>query len=194
MGKNFTTFSPLRKILEKSPSAHPWKKSFGRPWAAMHKQQVCVGLWMLRGALLQATGQNQRCIYDENYVFQHPLLWQRISFEAQRIDCGVVAKSRHALNAASPSTETGWMVNFIASLKTCRALKSVQLIGNATFYPVNRQKYIPMSDSKQALGYPVNHYPDNTTLIKSITPVLSTQAKMNVDLHVKLHGFLTRFL
>jgi len=23
---------PLEKFLEKSPSAHPWKKSFRRPW------------------------------------------------------------------------------------------------------------------------------------------------------------------
>jgi len=29
--KNFTTFSPPRKILEKSPLFSPWKKSFRRP-------------------------------------------------------------------------------------------------------------------------------------------------------------------
>jgi len=26
------------------------------------------------------------------------MLWQRISYEAQRIDCGIVAKSPHTLN------------------------------------------------------------------------------------------------
>jgi len=30
---NFTTFGPPRNILEKSPTATPWKKSFRRPWA-----------------------------------------------------------------------------------------------------------------------------------------------------------------
>jgi len=39
----------------------------------------------------------------------------------------------HALNALSASTEAGWMVNFIVSLKICRALKSVKLISNVTF-------------------------------------------------------------
>jgi len=31
---NFTTFgSPLEKILKKSPTAPPWKKSYRRPWS-----------------------------------------------------------------------------------------------------------------------------------------------------------------
>jgi len=34
-------------------------------------------------------------------------------YEAQRVDCGVVAKSPHALNVLSISTEAGWMESFI---------------------------------------------------------------------------------
>jgi len=44
-------------------------------------------------ALLAATGQIGRCIFDENHAFLTFTAWQRISYEAQRIDCVVIAES-----------------------------------------------------------------------------------------------------
>ena len=53
--------------------------------------------------------QTSSAYTTETMHFQHSVLWQRISYEAQRIDCGVVAKSAHALNALSAHTEMGWI-------------------------------------------------------------------------------------
>ena len=86
-------------------------------------------------ALLAAIGQIGRCIFDENHGFLTFTAWQRISYEAQRIDCGVIAKipHGHALCALSASTETGWIVSFLVSLKICRALKRVKRISCVAF-------------------------------------------------------------
>jgi len=81
------------------------------------------------------------------------LLWQRISYEAQRIDCGVAAKGPRALNALSASTEAGWIVSFTVSLKICRALQSVKLIGTVIFYPVTKISGYRIAKN---LGCPVN--------------------------------------
>jgi len=50
--------------------------------------------------------------------------------------CGVVVKCPHALNAHSASTEAGWILMFMVSLKIYRAVKSVELISNVTFLSV----------------------------------------------------------
>jgi len=63
--------------------------------------------------------------------FYHLLLC--FSYEAQCIDCGVVAISPDALNAIFTSTEAGWTVSFIVRLKICRVLKTGKLVSNITF-------------------------------------------------------------
>jgi len=90
--------------------------------------------------LLEATGQiwlkaalHMLCIFDEKHAFLTFTALATHSYEAQCIDCGVVTRSPHALNALSASTESGWLLSFIVSMQISWPLKSIKLISNVTF-------------------------------------------------------------
>jgi len=58
----------------------------------------------------------------------HLVLRQRISYEAQSFGCGIVQTipgfcNKESTCTESDSTEAGWIVSFIVSLKIRRALK-----------------------------------------------------------------------